>query len=645
MARDGVAENFAGGRRMTDRTAAGGAQLPSATMGCVQDVPGWTPFARAEIEQTVFARFERIADANAERTAVVTGTGSASYRELNNEANRIAHSTRDLADGTSGAIATLLDSDLPLAAAMLAIVKLGRLYVPIDPRCPVPRGAFMLDDVAAQIVLTEKRYEDRARQMAGPQRVVSSVDDIAAGLPIDNPGLPIAIDTPLWVMYTSGSTGQPKGVVQTHRNLLHYVRNYANGLRLAHRDRLLALMQLTVNGGCHDALMSWLTGATLQLWNVKRDGLQPLADWMAMQRTTILSAAPTVFRHLSAELAPDFRFATVRMLKLWAEPVYRRDFDAFCRHFRDDAVLVNRLGSNEQGSTLWYFLRKDTKFDGNDVPVGYPTEDNAVRLVDDDGNEVPSGQIGEIVACSRYLSPGYWKRDELTRAVFSRDGADPTLRSYRTGDVGYRRADGCLVCVGRKDSQIKIRGYRVETAEIERVLLTHPGVAEAVVIGRADPRRPGEQRLVAYFTAKRGHAVNAGELRKLVASQLPDPMWPSAYVRMEHLPQSDNGKVARRALPEPSGERPELDVAYRAATTDTERALTKIWTEVLQLADVGVDDPFLDLGGDSLQAAEIALRVRVRFAARVSVADLLIAATIAAMAMRVDAQRKSLQSP
>ncbi len=287
---------------MPDRAMDQGAQPPSAAMACGQDVPGWTPFARAEIEQTVFSRFERIADANAERTAVVTRAGGASYRELDDEANRIAHAIRELADGASGAVATLLDSDSRLAAAMLAIFKAGCLYVPIDSRCPVPRGAFMLDDVAARIVLTEKRYEDRARQMAGPQRVVLSVDAIAAGVPIGNPGVPVSVDSPLWVMYTSGSTGQPKGVVQTHRNLLHYVRNYANGLRLAKGDRLLTLMQLTVNGGGHDALMTWLTGGTLQLWSVRDDGLQPLPEWMTTEQTTILSAAPTVFRHLVAEL-------------------------------------------------------------------------------------------------------------------------------------------------------------------------------------------------------------------------------------------------------------------------------------------------------------------------------------------------------
>jgi non-ribosomal peptide synthetase component F len=195
---------------------------------------------------------------------------------------------------------------------------------------------------------------------------------------------------------------------------------------------------------------------------------------MAMQRTTILSAAPTVFRHLVAELAPDFRFDTVRLLKLWAEPCHRRDFDAFCRHFRDDAVLLNRLGAtsrDRRSGTSCARTRSSTATMSR--WLSHRRQRGAARRRQ--RQRVSDGEIGEIVARSRYLSPGYWNRDDLTRAAFSRRPA-LTRRcvAYRSGDVGYRRADGCVVCVGRKDSQVKIRGYRVETAEVERVLLAHP---------------------------------------------------------------------------------------------------------------------------------------------------------------------------
>jgi amino acid adenylation domain-containing protein len=604
---------------------------------CGQDVPGWMPFVRRETERTVFERFERIATAGASRVAVVSRRESATYGELHHEAKRISRVIDAVPAAGSGAVATLLDSDVRLAAAMLAAFRSGRCYVPIDGGCPVARGTWILDDIGADVILTEARHEETARAMAGPRRRIVCIDRTVDPAVLDGPPRPAAPDAPLWVMFTSGSTGVPKGVVQTHRNILQYVRNYANGFRLGTEDRLLALMRLTVNGGCHDALMTLLTGGTLQLWDVRRDGLHLLPAWIAEQATTILSSAPTVFRHLARELAPEQCFGSVRLLKLWGEPSYRRDFDAFCRHFRDSAVLVNRLGSNEQGSTLWYFLRKDTTFEGNDVPVGFPTEDNAVRIVADDGADVNDGEIGEIVACSRYLSPGYLSRDDLTRAVFSNDAGDPTVRQYRTGDMGYRRPDGCVVCVGRKDGQIKIRGYRIELAEIERVLLEHPDVADAVVIGRADARAEGEQRLVAYIVAKHDRPGLVASLRAQLRSTLPDYMWPAAFARMDRFPQAENGKVARRALPDPGMPRPELEAPYRAPASPTEHALHAIWLEVLRLDDAGVDDPFLDLGGNSLQAAQIVSLVRTRLSVELPVADPLSSGTIAAMARSVEA--------
>jgi len=600
-----------------------------------------TPFPWLVEDLSIAASFERVVEACPQAPALVSPAATWTYAELNRQANRIANALGRTIDSGAGALATLLDDESAQVAALLAACKLGRRYVPLDVRCPVPRGAFVLDDVEADIVVTDARNERAAHAMAGATRTLLDAGAIADNLSVANPGNAIAPDAPLWVMYTSGTTGEPKGVLQTQRNLLHYVGTYAAGLALGRATRLLTLMSLTANGGCHDALMTLLTGGTLQLWNARRHGVAGLPAWIEAQRSTILSASPTAFRQLVAGLAPAKRFAGVRIVKLWAEPAYRRDFDAFRDHFDDDAVLVNRLGSTEQGSTLWCFLRKDSDFEGMHLPVGYPAEDASVLLLDGNGNAVADGQIGEIVARSRFLSPGYWKREKETTAAFSVDPDDPALRRYRTGDLGYRRADGCMVCVGRKDSQIKIRGYRIEPAEVEQALLAHPAIQEAFVTAWADAARAGEQRLAAYYVAAPAARVSAAELRRFIAVRLPDYMVPAALVRMQRFPQSPNGKVLRRAFPVPGIDRPDRDLPYRAPENDIEASLVTIWSDVLLQDGIGVDDSLLDLGGDSLQAMNIAARVVEQFALDLSPVDLLEGSTIAAMAQTIAAGRRA----
>jgi len=605
------------------------------------DGHGATTSAWPAGQSSIAACFERIVEARSEAHALVSPAASWTYGELNRYANRIANAVARRTGDHTRALATLLDDSAAQVAALLAACKSGRRYVPIDTRYPVPRGAFILDDVDADIVITDAQNEGTARAMAGSKRTLIDVDATTDDLPDSNSGIAIAPDAPVWVMYTSGTTGEPKGVLQTHRNLLHYVGTYAAGFSLGPATRLLTMMSLTANGGSHDALMTLLTGGTFQPWNAQRHGVSDLPAWIDKQRITILSASPTAFRQLVASLAPSKRFAGVRIVKLWAEPAYRRDFDAFLDHFGDDAVLVNRLGSTEQGSTLWCFLRKHDGFEGLHVPVGYPAEDPSVLLLDGNGNAVADGQTGEIVARSRFLSPGYWKREKETATAFSTDPDDPSLRRYRTGDLGYRRADGCMVCVGRIDAQIKIRGYRVEPAEVEQALLANSVIREAFVTGWTDAARAGEQRLAAYYVAAPEARVSAVDLRRFIAGRLPDYMVPAALVRMKRFPQSPNGKVLRRAFPNPGNHRPDRDLPYRAPENEIEAALAAIWTEVLRQDSIGVDDQFLDLGGDSLQAMSIAARVVEQFARDCSPVDILEASTIAAMAQAIGTRRSA----
>ena len=595
---------------------------------CGQDVAGFVPFTPAEAEETVAARFARQARRHAARPAVVTSTARRTYAELDRNSNRIAYAV--LREGGAGAesVAVLLDSDVEIAEAFLALLKVGKRFVPIDPRVPQARAATMVADAEARLVITDAGQRARVAGLASsPLRVI----DVGAldGLPDGAPPVTLPLDADAWIVYTSGSTGRPKGVLQTQRNLMHYMGSYVNGLRISPEDRLTALFTMLVNGGLHDLLISLVTGGCFCPWHAGRDGIAGLSAWLRGQRTTVLTGVATPFRHWAATLDLADVFPDVRLIRLGGEPMYRRDFEAYRRHFAAGSCLVNRLGSTESGTLRWMFLDHEAVFEGNSVPVGWAQPDAKTLLLDEDGREVAPGEVGEVVAVGPYLSPGYWRRPDLTAAAFSTDADGGGARRYRTGDLGRLLPDGSLVPMGRKDTQVKIRGTRVEVDEIEQTLLRHPGVREAAVVGATDPRDQ-ETRLIAYVVATTPPPTVTA-LRRTLGFALPPGMMPSAFVFLAGFPQAPNGKVNRRALPAPDLHRPVLDVPYRAAATELERALTGIWQEILGLDAVGADDPFVDLGGDSLRAMQVLARVRQLFGVDLPLSAVLSVATVADM--------------
>jgi acyl carrier protein len=291
------------------------------------------------------------------------------------------------------------------------------------------------------------------------------------------------------------------------------------------------------------------------------------------------------------------------------EPVYRRDLEAFRAHFTDTCTFINRLGSTETGTIRWYFAGVDDEVAGVNVPVGYPVPGNEILLLDDAGNSVPDGETGEIVVRSSYLSPGYWRRPDLTKkAFFETDDR----RCFHTGDIGRMLPGGCLVHLGRRDFQIKVRGYRIEAGEVEAALLTHPAVKDALVIVRED--RQNDPRLVAYYTIEqREPRPTVSELRRHLAGCLPDYMVPNAFVLLPEFPLAPNGKIDRSALPPVGAQRPHLETTYVEPRTPIERTLADLWKKLLDLDDVGIHDSFLDLGGHSLLATGLFVRIREVF--------------------------------
>ena len=271
--------------------------------------------------------------------------------------------------------------------------------------------------------------------------------------------------------------------MQTHRNVLHFMMNYTNGLHICTNDRLTLLYSFSVNGGSHDIFAALLNGAALFPLDLKEEGFSDLGKWLIEEKMTIYHSVPTVFRQFAETLTDQDEFPDLRVVRLGGEPVYKRELDLFKKYFSQDCILVNRLGSSETGSLRLYFIDKDTQISGNLVPVGYPVLDNEILFLDDAGKPIAADE-GEIAVRTRYVSPGYWGRSDLTDAAFLPDPADSEKRIYRTGDLGRLLPNGCLLHLGRKDFFVKIRGYRIDIDEIEAALLEFPGIKEAVVVAR-----------------------------------------------------------------------------------------------------------------------------------------------------------------
>jgi len=595
----------------------------------------FVPFGKPDIEQTITERFAAQVAAHGSRIAVETRSLRWTYDELGRAAHRTAcrlatalPPASDPGGSWPARVGLLLSHDAPMVSGLLGVLEAGAAYVPLDPSYPRERLSFMLTDADVSAILTESAHEAFAHELAGGRFPVLSLDEAApedgrvarAALPGD----------PAYILYTSGSTGQPKGVLQSHRNVLHHSRCYTNALQIAPEDRLLLVASFSFDAAVMDVFGALLNGATLLPLDLRGEGLDSVASFVAEERVTIYHSTPTVFRHFGWGVTPD-ALPDLRLVVLGGEEVERRDVELFRRNFAPGCALVNGLGPTESTLGLQQFIDHATTSTRHRVPVGRPVLDTEVVLLDRSGRE--TDVLGEIGIRSEYLALGYWRRPDLTANAFRPDPAGGRGRVYRTGDLGRRLPDGTLEFLGRADAQVKLRGIRMEPREIEAALLAHSGVAQAVVLVRED--RPGEKELVAYFVAAAGVAPTGRDLRAFLRTKLPEPMVPGAFVALDSFPLTPSRKLDRRALPPVRPEAREVSVTA-APETATQRAVAAIWAEVLGLAQVGVEDGFFDLGGHSLKATQVLSRIRQRFGVDLPLRRLFEAPTVAGLAKAVD---------
>ena len=603
---------------------------------CFHPTKAFVEFTKEETEQSISERFEKIVRLHPQRLALKLGDEALSYEALNRAANQIAHAIFAKGGKQDEPIALLLGKGIKLAAAIFGALKTGRIYVLLNPSLPSTRVDFILKNSGARIIVTDSDRLSLATGLAGRRLHLINVTEMDSRLPSSNPALSISPDALTWITYTSGSTGEPKGVVQNHRNLLHLIRTQTNDLHICSQDRLAMLMS-----AAGDMLLALLNGAAIFPPNKKENRPDDLGNWLIQEKITVYSSVPSVFRNFVHALGDHQTFPNVRLIRLTGEAVYRTDVEAYRKNFPESCILVNRLSSTEVPTFRQYFIDHSSTIADHIVPVGYAVEGHEVFLVRDDGQEASTNEVGEIAVKSRHLSRGYWRNPELTRAKFSPVSAEEEKRIFKTGDLGRMSADGCLASLGRKDFQVKIRGHRVELAEVERALLDLGQFREVVVVALSD--QAGEPRLVAYLVPIGGTVVRADALRALLSEKLPDPMIPLSFVALGSIPLTSTGKVDRNALPAPSRTRPDLHTSFVAPRTFLEKELAQIWAEILALDGVGIHDNFFDLGGHSLAATRIVSRVIKTFQMDVPLQALFVAPTVAEMtAMLTERQAKKM---
>ena len=587
------------------------------------------PFGRQEIEGSIGERFARVARAFPQRTAVRTPERQTTYAELAADAAAIARALAARLAKAPRPIALAMAPGAPLFATMLGTLDAGRFYAPLDPGLPPTRLRGIWSDLDAAALIVDAPRRQLAAELAGATVPVWTVDELAAVERASEPAAPGASPDDLaYVLFTSGTTGAPKGVMQSHRNVLHNVRKIGGALAIVPEDRLALLASVGVGASVTDVFGALLHGTAVCPHDLSGDGLRLLPDFVVRERITILHTVPSVFRTMARALDGREDLSSLRAVRLGGEAVHAADFELFRHRFPRRCLLHVGYGATEMNVIRHWAGGPDAAWPGG-TPLGYAVDETEVVLLDEDGRETRG--VGEIAIRARTLAVGYWRDPDATAAAFRPVPDRPGFREYRTGDLGELLPDGLLLHRGRRDGRWKVRGHRVEAAEVEGALRSVPGVRDAAVRGR---EAAGRTSLCAWIVTEGGAPATAESLRRALAERVAPSMIPARFVFLAALPRTAAGKVDDGGLPDPGRERPPLAVPQAEPANEAERAVASVFGSVLGLDRIGRDDDFFDLGGDSLAAVAALAELSADLDAALGAADLLEAPTPASLARR-----------
>lgn len=594
------------------------------------------PAERPAALPCVHSLFEEAARSQPQATAVEAGDLALSYAELDARANRLARHLQSLGIGPDDRVAICLPRSVEQVTAVLAVLKAGAAYLPLDPAYPAERLAFMVADSQVKISLGDSSLASSVP--LGPRALLIDQLDLA-GVDASRPPCAAATHNLAFVVYTSGSTGRPKGVAMPHQVLANL---FAYQLRAsAPRLRTLQFTALGFDVSCQEMFTTWGSGGTLVLTdeNTRRDpqALLELVSRARIERLFLPFAALQTLAAAAKEpaaaglalrevITAGEQLVASEAVKAWFGPAAGRQAPR----------LVNQYGPSETHVVTVHDLDVDPSTWPDLPPIGAEIPGTRAYVVDETMALAAPGAVGELHLGGLAPARGYLDQPEATGERFLPDpfSPQPGGRMYRTGDLARRRSDGTIEFLGRADHQVKVRGFRIELGEVETVLSGHPSVVQCVVAAR--DRDAGEKQLVAYLVLAPSGELDVPRLRAYVGNKLPEYMVPAAFVALDRLPLTPSGKVDRMALPAPSAARPELGHAYVPPRTPLEDKIAAVWRRVLRLDRIGVTDRFADLGGDSLQALRLVAALRDEFHFDVAFEAIAAATTITDVAAWID---------
>lgn len=583
--------------------------------------------------------FEQQAAQHPDSVALVYEDRQLTYGELDQRANQVAQHLRKRGIGPEALVGVCLERSPELVIALFGVWKAGGAYVPLDPTYPSERLSYMLRDAAVKILVTDEKHRSLFASEANRAIFIDSDWSIIARESISNLQSASTLSNLAYVMYTSGSTGQPKGVMVLQRGLVNYLcwarEFYSVGSGESVPVHSSIAFDLTVTA----LFVPLVGGGRVEMLREDVGAQNLVAALRAVSERSLVKITPAHLALLSEQLGPDGAARRTKLFVIGGENLLAESL-ALWRDYAPATRLVNEYGPTETvvGCCIYEVAAGDPR--SGAVPIGRPIANTQLYILDPYLNPLPVGISGELYIGGSGVARGYWNRPELTAERFLSDpfSSESGARLYKTGDLARYRIDGTLEYLGRMDNQVKVRGYRIELGEIEETLADHPGVMACAVLAREDT--PGNKQLVGYVVARKENTPPAEDLQRFLSDKLPDYMVPSQLVFLDSMPLTSNGKVDRKGLPAPSPKSVSPAQSRFAPSSEIEKKLSVIWCELLNLESIGINDNFFELGAHSLLAIKAVRQIQDVFEAELDAQDVFDDPTIAGLS-RILSQKTS----